>query len=261
MKRLLDILLPRHCRVCGTKLIDAEECLCTDCAMHMPLTYFWTMESNLMSDKLNLCIERKRTELDIRGSEPYSHAAALYFYLGDYEKISKALKYNADIPAGQYVAQTLGRKLSSSPIFADVDMIVPVPLHWARRLQRGYNQAEVIAREMAREMGGKSVDTRLIVRKRHTKTQTGVSVAGKAKNVAGAFGIDMDHLRQLLEEGELHHILLIDDVFTTGSTISECHVALRSALTGILSEMHGVQGTKEAASIKISAATLAYVGE
>lgn len=258
----MDILLPRHCAVCGTKLIEGEQCLCTDCAMHMPLTYFWTMESNVMSQKLNLRIERKRTELDIRSLEPYSHAAALYFYVGDYEKISKALKYNADIPTGRYAAGTLGRKLSSSPIFADVDLIVPVPLHWARRLSRGYNQAEVIAREVAREMGGKSVDTRLIQRKRSTKTQTGVAVAAKAKNVAGAFGIDMDHLRQLLKKGELHHVLLVDDVFTTGSTISECHSALRSAMTEILSEMHGAQqGIKEAASIKISAATLAYVGE
>lgn len=258
----MDILLPRHCAVCGTKLIEGEECLCTECAMHMPLTYFWTMESNVMSDKLNLRIERKRTKLDIRGLEPYSHAAALYFYVGDYEKISKALKYNADIPTGRYAAATLGRKLASSPIFTDVDLIVPVPLHWARRLSRGYNQAEVIAREMALEMEDRTVDTKLIRRKRHTKTQTGVAVAGKAENVAGAFGIDTEHLKGLLEKGDLHHILLVDDVFTTGSTISECHVALRSALAEILSAQHGAeQGTKEAASIKISAATLAYVGE
>lgn len=258
----MDILLPRHCAVCGTKLIEGEECLCTECAMHMPLTYFWTMESNVMSDKLNLRIERKRTELDIRGLEPYSHAAALYFYVGDYEKISKALKYNADIPTGRYAAATLGRKLSSSPVFADVDLIVPVPLHWARRLSRGYNQAEVIASEMALHMGGCAVDTKLLERRRHTKTQTGVSVAHKAENVKGAFGVNMEHLRRLISEGKVHHILLVDDVFTTGSTISECHVELRSGLKDIFSAMHGAeQGTKEAASIKISAATLAYVGE
>lgn len=258
----MDILLPRHCAVCGTKLLNREECLCTDCAMHMPLTYFWTMERNLMSEKLNRSIEQRRMERDIRTPEPYSIAAALYFYLEDYRNISKALKYDGDIKVGRHAATVLGRKIASAEMFRDVDLVVPVPLHWARRLRRGYNQAEVIAREVAREIGGKSVDTRLIQRKRRTKTQTGVAVAAKAKNVAGAFGIDMDHLRQLLEKGELHHVLLVDDVFTTGSTISECHSALRSAMTEILSEMHGAQqGTKEAASIKISAATLAYVSE
>lgn len=244
---LIDLIFPRSCPVCGRKLLGAERQLCTQCAMEMPLTYFWTMEHNIMADKLN-------AKIDDGTYQPYSYATALYFYKGDYREISKALKYNANLPLGRYSAEALARKIKSSSHLRGIDLILPVPLHWMRRLKRGYNQAEVIADTIASQLPARS-DRTILKRSKHTKSQANLAVKEKSANVHGAFTVDMERLRAMLfSEQSPRHILLIDDVFTTGATLSECHMALRNALKNIL-------GPKEANKIRISVATLAFVGE
>lgn len=248
-KKILDLLLPRRCRVCGRTLLGREKLLCTFCAMDMPLTYFWTMQTNPMSERLNLKIQDFRNKHNISGYEPYSFAAALYFYKGDYREISKNLKYHADIPLGAYISSVLGRKTGQSPLFEDADLVIPVPLHWSRLMTRGYNQAEIIAEGL-----GIKVASRIIRRTRRTKTQTKVDVSQKAANVGGAFSVDMKQLREMLQRGPVRHIVIVDDVFTTGSTITECHQCLRQGLKEVL-------GEKEGSRVRISAITLAFVGD
>jgi ComF family protein len=121
---------------------------------------------------------------------------------------------------------------------------MPVPLHWIRKWRRGYNQAEVIAREVAAELGA-PLDCRTLVRRRRTQTQTKLDVKDKTTNVAGAFKV---RKRTQDSEGQqqLKHILLIDDLFTTGSTLMACFTALREVFPP---------------SVRISVATLAFVGE
>lgn len=133
-----------------------------------------------------------------------------------------------------------GKGMPSDPD-APVDLIVPVPLHWTRMFRRGYNQAEVIARTVALHFPGARVDTGLLVRKRHTVSQTKLSVEAKYSNVRGAFTVRKSRLKS---PPATRHILLIDDVFTTGATLAACHEALRS-----------VYGQ----TVRISAATLAAV--
>lgn len=247
--------------------------------------------------------------------QPYQRAAALFFYRrgSGYDLITQSLKYGRNFEAGRHFAAMLGRLLRESPLFSDVDLVVPVPLHWTRRLRRGYNQAEVIAREVARELGrggaaggpgdrpagaGKLGDNgsfpegarrvvafapRLLRRVRHTKTQTRVSsgndsssdssLEARARNVSGAFAVQRVYTLTVSGEGmfkkgpkthipstvssrvctedkqkgispqEIHHILLVDDVCTTASTLASCHSALRT-----------VFGPK----VRISVATLAF---
>lgn len=268
---LADLLLPRHCAVCEAKLLGAEEHLCTGCAMDMPLTYFWVTAHNAMADKLNARIQLLRDESSVAKAasdqggirttyESYSYACALYFYKGGYESISKAVKYGANLSLGHYISQALARKLRESIFFRDVDLIIPVPLHWTRRLGRGYNQAEVIARSMA-SAGLAPCNTGIISRSKRTRSQATIGIKEKSMNVRNAFHVDEEKLRlvmgmPLMENAgtKVRHILIVDDVFTTGSTITECHQALRRSLNAIL-------GPKEAAKIRISAATLAFVGD
>lgn len=125
--------------------------------------------------------------------------------------------------------------------FRDVDLIVPVPLHWTRRFTRGYNQAEHIAKGLARGMG-RPLETGLLVRERRTKTQTRVGVEGKMMNVRGAFAVREEVAQKW---ADVKHVVVVDDVFTTGATTFECWRVLR--------EHFGP-------SLRISVATLAGVG-
>ena len=209
LRALADLLLPRTCIVCGCRLGIRERHLCLSCAADVPYTRFWLQAHNPMADRFNAVLERHR------GTErmDYAYAAALMYYKGPYRSIPRALKYHGDISAGRFYGSLLGRRLASVPHFADVDLIIPVPLHWSRRWSRGYNQAEILARALAAGMasgrcgrdlasaGGIVSERRnasarcradLLVRARRTRTQTRLSVEEKSRNVASAFRVP-DH--------------------------------------------------------------------
>ena len=203
----------------------------------MPQTHFWEMSHNPMADKFNAIIQKNiGTE-----REAYAYASALFFYHSDagFRKIPYQIKYEGNLAAGRFFGNLLGRRLASSASFKDVDLIVPVPLHWARRWKRGYNQAEIIAAGVAEEMGTTMLSD-LLLRTRRTVSQTMMEVEDKMKNVSGAFAVSKS-----CSDIVCRHILIVDDVFTTGSTLHACFVALRAVFPP---------------SVRISVATLAYVG-
>ena len=277
-----DLVLPRVCVVCGRTLLLGETHVCTACAADLPRTFFAGQRENPMAVAFNSLIERELARMPAGSQgvdtpygacslpaldyQPYSYAAALFFYRGDspYSLIPQALKYGRNFEAGRHFARMLGRELAASSLFADVDAILPVPLHWLRRWRRGYNQAEVIAREIAEELkidtaasGTVPVLTRVLKRVHRTRTQTRLNAGGRYENVKSAFVADGKALASTKipadKAGRPLHLLLVDDVFTTGATLLACERALRAALTAAF-------GPETASSIRISVATLAYVG-
>lgn len=253
MTAFFDFLLPGECLVCGRELLVNEKHICAGCLDDMPMTYFWKNPGNGMDVKFNSRVAGSTVCRDMH--LPYSYAAALYFYksAGGYSRLSQALKYDGDIASGKFFAGMLGRRMNEAGQFSDVTAVVPVPLHWTRRWRRGYNQAEVIAREVAREMGC-PLETGMLSRIRRTETQTRLSTEAKAENVKGAFSADAAVLARILgsADGGMVHLLLVDDVFTTGSTLCACNDAIREALAG---------SSFPQSSVRISVATLGYVGD
>ena len=199
----------------------------------------------------------------------YVHAVALFDFLkngevensGGYRNITYRLKYARDIREGRFFAAMLGERAAAVEWLSDVDTVIPVPLHWTRRLRRGYNQAEVIASEVAKSLGA-SLRTDILERRRCTSTQTKLGIEEKARNVSGAFAVGKRFRRRFNKtetldgalsidkiSGErnsltIRHILLVDDVFTTGSTLYNCWRPL-----------HDFFGS----SVRISIATLGLV--
>ena len=236
MREVLDLLMPRECLVCGRQLGAQERHLCIWCAADLPYTAYWERPHNPMANQFNALLEQYRP-----AGEPmqYAYAAALMYYHHEnpYKYIPRALKYGFNQKAGRYFSAILGMQLAKVPHFAGVDTVIPVPLHWWRKWRRGYNQAEVIAAELAAALHA-TLRTDVLIRDRRTRSQTRLSAAERLRNVEGVF-----HARP----GRLEtprHILLVDDTFTTGATLYACYKALRSAL---------------GPSVRISIATLAVV--
>ena len=283
----LDFLLPRKCVVCESILGPAEMHICSDCLEDLPRTYYWIRKFNPMADKFNALIQKwvedrpqaskndclAASEGSIPPRENYAYATALFFYRTDsgYSNISRQLKYHGDIPTGRCFGRMLGEKIAGAEHFADVDTVIPIPLHWTRKWSRGYNQAEIIAREVASALGAE-LRTDILERCRRTRTQTKLTIEGKAANVQGAFRVRpgiINSVRTTDSNNALRpitncpprpcrnkadaygpagpkHLLLVDDVFTTGSTLHACYAALREVFPP---------------SVRISVATLAFVGE
>ncbi|MBI1788530.1 MAG: ComF family protein [Acidobacteria bacterium] len=142
------------------------------------------------------------------------------YCFGEYEGVLRELihlfKYRGMKPLARPLAGFLWRALPLDEVF---DAVVPMPLHWRRRWSRGFNQAGLLARELARRRGLPMIAA--VRRVRHTQTQTGLTHAQRRENVAGAFRLR----KRARIEGK--RLLLVDDVMTTGATGSACAAVLR----------------------------------
>lgn len=239
LKAALDLILPRTCVVCGRPLSLGEEHICLVCDMDFPYTHFELCSHNRMADYYNerLC---EKTE-DEYISYQWAIALMSYHSGSDYSRIPWALKYNSNLACGRFFARRLAEKIRSTPWLEDVDLIVPVPVHRIRRYKRGYNQAEVIACEVGRCLNVR-VESRILVKSRYTRSQVKVGTGLRKANIENSFRLSTGRAREVLNGAS--HILLVDDVFTTGSTLSECYKTIRTVLDG---------------TVRISIATLACV--
>lgn len=215
----------------------------------MPLTYHWQRLKNPMSEKFNTYLTNSFSNVtDVLTSSSYDKdevwensqsvedklivesnvdkeyisAVSLYHFQEEspYRKICYNLKYKGQKDQAQYFATILAEKIKVADFLKDVDLIIPVPLHWTRRLKRGYNQSEVIAKALSSVLGVQ-MRTDLLYRRKRTKTQTALNVEEKLQNVQNAFFCKPLPV--------VNHILIVDDVFTTGATLYNCVLAAQSS--------------------------------
>ena len=222
----MELLFPRKCCVCGESLEPTEQFICAGCMSDFPFTYFWNWRENPAEEVFwGRCYIEK--------------VISLYYYSrdNDYSHLVRRIKYGSNIALGRYLGEMLGR--FGREILSDVEFIVPVPVHPVRLFTRGYNQSKIIAEGISKGLGGLPVVTSALKRVRYSKSQTSISMESKWENVKGSFSLGKGEQLELLKG---KHILLVDDVLTSGATLEVC----ASILIGKL-------------GCKVSIATLAYV--
>ncbi len=199
----VSLLYPDICRACGNSMVKGEEVICLSCIMHLPRT-------NFHLDPINPVIKH------FWGKVPVE-AATAYYYFNKGEKVQQlihALKYKGKPEVGHKIGRMLGIDLQASALYKNVETIVPVPLHINKIRIRGYNQSEQIAIGLADAY--KTTCSNLLQRRRHTETQTRKHRFERFENVNRVFEVINADL--LINK----HILLVDDVITTGSTLVSC---------------------------------------
>ncbi len=205
----VHLFFPRQCAVCGNALQEGEEGICMKCNMDMPRTNYHLHQENP--------IERL-----FWGKIPLERATSYFFYHkgSDFCNILHQLKYGGRKDIGDVMGRFMAAELISTGFFRGIDKIVPVPLHPRKQKLRGYNQSECLAHGIS-VVTGIPVDFSSVVRKKHTDTQTRKSVYERWENVDGIFTLCE------AETFKGKHILIVDDVLTTGSTTTACADAFK----------------------------------
>lgn len=205
---LLSLFFPHCCLICGGALAKGEECLCACCNIDLPRTHYHKRKDNPV-------------EQLFWGKMPLERATSYFFYRrgGNSRHILYPLKYNGQKEIGETMGRYMAAELLASGFFESIDLIVPVPLHKKKQKLRGYNQSEWLARGVS-AITAIPVCTSGLVRKKNTETQTHKSVLQRWENVNGIFHVTSP------ENFIGKHILIIDDVLTTGATTVACASAL-----------------------------------
>lgn len=213
---LRNLFYPNQCVACGRELVAGESQLCIYCEADIPRTDY------------HLLPENYATQL-FAGRFVFQNACAWFYFRGGkdrYRRMIHQMKYSSRRDIARLLGARFGAELRQSRLYDSVDILVPIPLHWTRRITRGYNQSEEICRGMSQSMGI-PYDFGALKRRRITPQQARRSRAERWKNVSGAFRVsNIEALHQ-------KHILLVDDVLTTGSTIEACAVEITNSVPNV----------------------------
>jgi len=204
----LGLFFPRRCVVCGDPVYLGSELLCSTCINEMPKTNFHNDINNKTAQ-----IFWGRVDLNFA-------ASFLYFHKGSkYRHLIHLLKYNNMPDLGVYLGELYGADLLGTKALQDACCIVPVPLHPKKRRIRGYNQSEEFSKGLSKVLGIETKD--LLERKVFTETQTQKSREERWLNVKDVFRA------KDCREIEGKHVILTDDIVTTGATLEACVLALQ----------------------------------
>lgn len=219
----ISLIFPRLCAACHASLVLGEDMVCTDCLYNLPYTNFHQQPDNIVAQQF-------------WGKLPIEAAYALYLFNkgGKVQQMMHHFKYDGMQRIGNILGSIAGSQLAENEIFKTADYIIPVPLHKKRLKERGYNQSACFAYGLAEKLNA-SVELDNLVRRVATKTQTHKSRFARFENMQEVFAVaNPDKLAN-------KHIMLVDDIVTTGSTLEACGI-----------ELLKVPG------LKLSMATIAY---
>ncbi|MFI5188192.1 MAG: ComF family protein [Chitinophagales bacterium] len=200
----LHVLFPHVCSGCGSDIINNESRLCLQCISEMPETNFHLHINNPV-------------EKIFWGRIPVSNATSQYYFTKEslMQHIMHQLKYRGNKELGKQLGRLIGRDLQQANRFKSIDALIPLPLFPAKEKKRGYNQATVLCEGIADVMNIELIRD-AIVRIQHTETQTKKGRMERWQNIEGKF--------ELIRPEKIHdkHVLLVDDVITTGATLEAC---------------------------------------
>lgn len=207
-KGITHLFYPHLCEGCSRPMVADEDVLCTACEAMLPETNYHAIPGN-------------DTALRFAGRIPFQHATSLAYFTdeGLLQHLLHGLKYRGRQDTGRYLGRRLGAGLAATTWISGIDAIVPVPLHLSRTQRRGYNQSQVLAEGIA-TITRKPVISTALARTRNTESQTNKTRQERAENMKAAFAV----VDRAAVAGK--HILLIDDVLTTGATLEACATAL-----------------------------------
>jgi ComF family protein len=219
----VSLLFPELCAACRESLVANEQLLCIDCHYNLPFTNFHLQADNIVARQF-------------WGKIPLEGAYALYYFNkgGKIQNLMHQFKYKGVKQIGNLLGNIAGDQLIKNDIFKTTDLIIPVPLHKKRMQQRGYNQSACFAEGLAQKLNA-VIELDNLVRATATETQTHKSRFARFENMQEVFTVK--NPEKLVNK----HILLVDDIITTGSTLEACSTQLLK-----------VEG------VKLSIATIAY---
>jgi ComF family protein len=204
----VSLLFPELCAACRENLVANEQLICTDCRYNLPFTNFHLQHDNIVARQF-------WGKIELEG------AYALYYFAkgGKIQNLMHQFKYKGMHEIGNLLGNIAGEQLIKNDIFNSVEVIIPVPLHKKRLQQRGYNQSACFAAGLSQKLKA-DVDDHNLVRAIATDTQTHKSRFARFENMQEVFLVK--NPEKLINK----HILLVDDIITTGSTLEACSLQL-----------------------------------
>jgi ComF family protein len=208
---LLHLFFPRVCCSCANTLVKNEELICFACRSKLPKVKYENLKANELKERFD-------------GKLPVAYAIASLNFLksGITQKLLHEFKYNNKTEIGELFGRQIGAMLMQHQVVEQIDVILPVPLHPQKERRRGYNQSHYFAKGIS-EITSTPMRFDILKRIENSKSQTSKTREMRWKSVENAFAVAAN---ALLEE---QHILLVDDVVTTGATIEACGNKLLSA--------------------------------
>ncbi len=205
---LVSIFYPRLCAGCNIPLVRGEEVLCLNCLADLPRTNY---HLNMENPVFQIFIGRVRIE--------QATSYCRFDKGGRLQHLLHQLKYKGNREVGRKMGSVMGFDLVQSNLYQDIDAIIPVPLHPKKEKKRGFNQSVEICKGLSESMH-RPIVLGSLIREIHSATQTRKGRFERWENVSGIFGIK----NEILLTGK--HLLLVDDVVTTGATLEACCGAL-----------------------------------